>query len=63
MLLLIVGFVVTGYLISGRLGGMDENKALALHKLMHVPLLVLLGVHVLPACYLAFRRWGWIKRV
>ena len=62
MLGVIIGFLITGYLISGRLGGMDENKALTLHKLMHLPLLALLGIHVLPACYLAFRRWGWIKR-
>ena len=62
LLVVILGFLTSGYLVSGRLGGMDETKALTLHKLLHYPLLVLLGIHVAPACYLALRRWGWIKR-
>ena len=62
MLVVIIGFLATGYLISGRLSGMDEAKALALHKLLHLPLIALLVIHVLPACWLAFRRWGWTKR-
>ncbi len=64
LLLLIVCFLVTGYMISGEFGlgrWVEEKQALALHKLLHVPLLVLLVVHVVPAVYLAMRRWGWFK--
>ena len=55
----------TGYALSGRygLGGLaDEKTALTLHKLMHLPLGLLVLAHVLPSIYLAFLRWGWIKQ-
>jgi hypothetical protein len=39
----------------------DAKRALAIHKMLHGPLLVLLLVHSLPAMYLAFKRWGWIN--
>ena len=64
LLLAIVCFLLTGYMISGQFGlgrWLDEKQALALHKLLHLPLVVLLLVHVLPASYLAVRRWGWIQ--
>ena len=65
LLLLLLAFFVTGYGISGR-GGMgavfSEQQALALHKLLHVPLIVLTLAHSLPAIYLAMQRWGWFKR-
>jgi hypothetical protein len=57
-------FLFTGYAMSGRYGCgvlMDAKTALAMHKLLHLPLLVLLLVHIIPAVYLAFQRWGWIK--
>jgi hypothetical protein len=38
----------------------DEKTALTLHKLMHLPLGVL--VLVVPPNYLALLRWGWIKQ-
>ena len=60
-----LGFFVTGYIMSGRYGMdrlLDEKSALTLHKLMHLPLAVLLLVHTLAAVYLALQRWGWIKR-
>ncbi|MCL5098520.1 MAG: hypothetical protein M1608_13520 [Candidatus Omnitrophica bacterium] len=65
LLLLVILFLITGYIMSGRFGMsrfMDEKTALTIHKLMHLPLLVLLVAHVVPAVYLAFQRWGWIKR-
>ncbi len=65
LLPLMLVFLSTGYIMSGRFGLsalMDEKSALALHKLMHLPLLVLLLAHSFPAIYLAFQRWGWIKR-
>jgi len=64
LLPLTLGFLLTGYAISGRYGmGVfcTEQQALALHKLFHVPLLVLWLGHVAPACYLAMQRWGWLK--
>ena len=57
-------FLFTGYAITGQYGLgrlCDERTALSLHRMLHWPLLVLVLVHSLPAVYLAFQRWGWIK--
>ena len=57
-------FFATGYAISGRYGfGVlaDERTALALHKIMHLPLAALVVAHLVPSTFLAFIRWGWIK--
>jgi hypothetical protein len=65
LLVVIGGFFLTGYLITGRYGlgmVMDEKSALALHRLMHLPLLVLVVVHTVPAVYLAMQRWGWLRK-
>jgi len=65
LLLLLAAFLVTGYSISGRYGLgalMDEKEALALHKLLHLPLIVITLAHSLPAIYLALQRWGWIRK-
>ncbi len=64
LLFLVVGFFLTGYMISGRFGLtmlLDEKRALALHKLLHLPLLVLFLAHSVPAVYLALKRWGWLR--
>ncbi len=64
LLLVVVFFLGTGYAMSGTygMGGLMETKqALAIHKMLHVPLILLVLVHSAPAMYLAFRRWGWIK--
>ncbi len=64
LLPVVVAFFATGYAVSGRYGFgalADEKTALTLHKLMHVPLGVLVVAHVLPSVYLALLRWGWIK--
>ena len=64
LLPVVLAFLVTGYAMSGRYGLSaltDEKTALALHKLMHLPLGLLVLVHVVPAFYLALIRWGWIK--
>jgi hypothetical protein len=50
--------------MSGRYGLSvltDEKTALTLHKLMHLPLGLLVVIHVIPSVYLAFLRWRWIK--
>ena len=65
LLLLILGFILTGYMMSGRFGldrVLNEKAALALHKLLHLPLIVLLIAHVVPSLYLAFKRWGWLGK-
>jgi UPF0716 family protein affecting phage T7 exclusion len=65
LLPLVLAFFATGYAMSNRYGfGIlaDERTALAAHKLMHAPLGVLVGAHVVPSLYLAMIRWGWIKQ-
>jgi len=65
LLLLILGFILTGYMMSGRFGldrVLNEKAALALHKLLHLPMIVLLIAHVVPSLYLAFKRWGWLGK-
>ena len=57
-------FLLTGYIMDGRYGLsrlLDEKSALTFHRMLHWPLIVLVLVHSLPAVYLAFQRWGWIK--
>ncbi len=64
LLPLVLGFLLTGYGISGRYGlgaWFTEQQALTLHKLFHLPLLVILLGHVLPAISLALQRWGWLR--
>ena len=65
LLLVIGGFLVTGYAITGqyslgRLG--DEKTALMVHRMLHWPLIILVLVHSAPAVYLAMQRWGWTKQ-
>ena len=65
LLLLVLLYLVTGFAMSGRFGlGVltNEKQALAYHKALHVPLLILFPVHVVCAVYLAMRRWRWIKK-
>lgn len=64
LLPLLVGFFLTGYATSGRFGLgvlLSAQMAVTLHKLLHAPLIVLSLAHVIPAMYLAFQRWGWIR--
>ena len=65
LLPVVLAFLATGYAMSGRYGFSvltDEKTALTLHKLMHLPLAVLVVVHFVPSVYLALLRWGWIKQ-
>ena len=60
----VVAFLTTGYMMSGQFGldrWLDAKNALTLHRLMHVPLIILLLAHTGPAVYLALQRWGWIR--
>jgi hypothetical protein len=65
LLPLILLFLFTGYIMDGRYGLsrlLDEKSALTFHRMLHVPMIILVLVHSLPATYLAMQRWGWIKR-
>ena len=64
LLPLVMLFLLTGYIMDGRYGFgklLDEKSALTFHRMLHLPLIVLVVAHVVPAVYLAFQRWGWIK--
>jgi hypothetical protein len=64
LLPLICLFLLTGYIMDGRYGLsrlLDEKSALAFHRMLHIPLVVLVLAHSLPAMYLAVQRWGWIR--
>lgn len=57
-------FLFTGYAITGDYGlaqVCDEKTALAWHRMLHPPLIILVLVHSVPAVYLALQRWGWIR--
>ena len=63
MLPLVLGFLLTGYVMDGRYGLgrlLAESTALTLHRMLHLPLIVLVLVHSLAAVYLALQRWGWL---
>ncbi len=65
LLPLILLFLFTGYVMDGRYGFsrlLDTNSALTFHRMLHLPLIILVLVHSLPASYLAMQRWGWINR-
>jgi len=64
LLPLILLFLLTGYIMDGRWGLgrlLDEKSALTFHRMLHAPLIILVLVHSLPAMYLAFQRWGWLR--
>lgn len=57
-------FLLTGYIMDGRYGLsrlLDEKTALTWHRMLHLPLMLLVLAHSVPAVYLAVQRWGWIK--
>ena len=64
LLPLLIAFLLTGYIMDGRYGFgklLNEDTALMLHRMFHMPLMLLLLAHVVPAVYLAIQRWGWIR--
>lgn len=64
LLPLILLFLLTGYIMDGRYGLsklLDERSALTFHRMLHLPLIILVLAHSVPAVYLALQRWGWIK--
>jgi hypothetical protein len=64
LLPIILLFLLTGYIMDGRYGMsqlLDEKTALTFHRMLHLPLLILVLVHSAPALYLAVQQWGWIQ--
>jgi hypothetical protein len=64
LLPLLAAFLTTGYAMTGRHGFdrlLDEKSALTFHRMLHLPLIILVLAHTLPAVYLAMQRWGWIR--
>jgi cytochrome b subunit of formate dehydrogenase len=64
LLALVLTYITTGYVMSGQLtfgGWADPRTALAIHRLLHVPLMVVFGLHALGGIYLAMRRKRWIR--
>ena len=58
-------FITTGFALCGRFGFnkvISSKKALEIHKIFDIPLILLFLVHSLIGIYLAFRRWGWIRK-
>jgi hypothetical protein len=65
LLPLVLGFFLTGYIMDGRFGLnrlLAENAALAVHRMLHLPLGLLVLAHSVAALYLAVQRWGWFRR-
>jgi hypothetical protein len=40
---------------------LDEKPALTFHRMLHIPLIILVLVHSVPAVCLAAQRWGWVQ--
>lgn len=65
LMVVVLVCIVSGLSMCGQMGFenlMSDTIALVLHKVFVWPLIVLFGVHSLVSVYLAFRRWGWIRR-
>ena len=65
LMMLMICYIITGFAMSGRFGFnhlMDKRLAVALHRWLHVPLLILLPLHAVCAIYFAMRRRRWIRR-
>jgi cytochrome b subunit of formate dehydrogenase len=65
LLALMILYLITGYVLCGQatLGRwIAVETALSVHKVFDVPLVALFVAHSLPAIYLAFVRWGWIRK-
>lgn len=66
LLVMLLLYLVSGFAMSGRFGVgkvLPAKPALALHKWLHVPLLIVLPVHAVCAVYFALLRRRWIKRL
>jgi hypothetical protein len=63
LFLMVLGYIMTGFSMSGRLGFgklIDPDRANELHNFFAWPLVGLFLVHSSTTIYFALRRWGWI---
>ena len=61
LLPLVMLFLLTGYIMDGRYGFsklLDEKSALTFRRMLHLPLIVLVVAHVVPAVYLVLSAMG-----
>ena len=62
---IMVLFITTGFALCGKLGFskvIGTQEALRIHKIFDFPLILFFLMHSLVGIYLAFRRWGWIRK-
>jgi len=62
---IVILYITTGFAQCGKFGVskvISKDTGAALHKSFDLPLIVFFPVHSLIGIYLAFRRWGWIKK-
>jgi hypothetical protein len=60
LLALLIGFLTSGYAMTGHLRLsrlMSAQEAKDLHVFFHIPLLVVAVAHIVPAAYFAWLRW------
>jgi len=65
LLPLMLLYISTGFALCGKFGFnrmIGTQGALAIHQLFDLPLVFLFVVHAVVSVYLAFRRWGWLRR-
>lgn len=65
LFLIMLLFITTGLALCGKYGFsriMSTRAALRIHKIFDMPLILFFLTHSLFAIYLAFRRWGWIRK-
>ncbi len=64
LMAVVISSILTGLTLTGEYGLarlISTDRALALHKTLVWPLIVLFGLHSVISIYFTFRRWGWIK--
>ena len=60
LLVLLLGFLASGYAMTGRLHVgrlLTAQEGKNWHLLLHVPLIVVAVAHIVPAAYFAWLRW------
>ncbi|MFH1023891.1 MAG: hypothetical protein V1809_10960 [Planctomycetota bacterium] len=58
-------YILTGFTLCGKYGFdrvIPLETARLLHRMFDIPLVILFITHVTASVYLAFWRWGWIRR-
>ena len=64
LLVVMIIYIFSGFALCGTLGfnrWIATDRALAVHRNLAWPLVVLFLVHAGISVYFALRRWGWVK--